>query len=75
MSCGATKYNVVQPLQGVFYYRYMSQIGSFFADKLFLLLYLIDVLQSWSKISAPLVNMIKEGCENESALLILLIFH
>ncbi len=31
--------------------------------------------QSWPKISAPLVNMIKEGCENESALLILLIFY
>ncbi len=30
---------------------------------------------SWPKISAPLVNMIKEGCENESALLILLIFY
>jgi len=32
-------------------------------------------IQSWPKISAPLVNMIKEGCENESALLILLIFY
>ncbi len=32
-------------------------------------------VQSWAKISAPLVNMIKEGCENESALLILLIFY
>ncbi len=31
-------------------------------------------IQSWPKISAPLVNMIKEDCENESALLILLIF-
>ncbi len=32
-------------------------------------------IQSWPKISAPLVNMIKEGCENKSALLILLIFY
>ncbi len=32
-------------------------------------------IQSWPKISAPLVNMIKEGCENESALLILLIYY
>ncbi len=32
-------------------------------------------VQSWPKISAPLVNMIKEGCENESALLILLIIY
>ncbi len=31
-------------------------------------------IQSWPKISAPLVNMIK-GCENESALLILVIFY
>ncbi len=28
-------------------------------------------LQSWPKILAPLVNMIKEVCENESALLML----
>ncbi len=32
-------------------------------------------IQSWPKISAPLVNMIKEGCENESVLLIHLIFY
>ncbi len=32
-------------------------------------------IQSWSKLLAPLVNMIKEGCENDSALLILLIFY
>ncbi len=32
-------------------------------------------VQSWPKISTPLVNMIKEGWENVSALLILLIFH
>ncbi len=32
-------------------------------------------LYSWPKILAPLVNMIKEGCENLSALLILFIFH
>ncbi len=34
-----------------------------------------SMVQSWPKISAPLVNMIKEGCENESLLLILLIFY
>ncbi len=33
------------------------------------------LIQSWPKISAPRVNMNKEGCENESALLILLIFY
>ncbi len=27
-------------------------------------------IQTWSELLAPLVNMIKEGCENESALLI-----
>ncbi len=32
-------------------------------------------IQSWPNISAPLVNMIKEGCENVSALLILLTFY
>jgi len=32
-------------------------------------------IQSWPKISAPLVNMIKGSCENQSALLILLIFY
>ncbi len=32
-------------------------------------------VQLWPKISASLVNMIKEGCENVSALLILLIFY
>ncbi len=32
-------------------------------------------IQSWSELLAPLVNMIKEGCENLSALLILLIFY
>ncbi len=31
--------------------------------------------QTWSELLAPLVNMIKEGCENESALLIRLIFY
>ncbi len=35
----------------------------------------ISDIQSWPKISAPLVNIIEEGCENESALLILLIFY
>ncbi len=32
-------------------------------------------IQSWPKILVPLVNNIKEGCENVSALLILLIFY
>ncbi len=32
-------------------------------------------IQTWSELLAPLVNMIKEGCENLSALLILLIFY
>ncbi len=32
-------------------------------------------VQSWSELLAPLVNMIKEGSENKSALLILLIFY
>ncbi len=34
-----------------------------------------NVIQTWSELLAPLVNMIKEGCENESASLILLIFY
>ncbi len=33
------------------------------------------IIQSWPKTSAPLVNIIKGGCENKSALLILLIFY
>ncbi len=37
--------------------------------------YFIFLIQSWPKISAPLVNMIKEGCKNVSALLIILIFY
>ncbi len=32
-------------------------------------------VQLWSELLAPLVNVIKDGCENESALLILLIFY
>jgi len=32
-------------------------------------------LQLWSELLAPLVNMIKTGCKNRSALFILLIFH
>ncbi len=32
-------------------------------------------IQSWSKLLAPLVNMIKEGSENKPALLIILIFY
>ncbi len=39
------------------------------------MVYQFEDVQSWPKISAPLMNMIKEGCENESALLILLIFY
>ncbi len=30
---------------------------------------------TWSELLVPLVNMIKEGCENKCALLILLIFY
>ncbi len=33
------------------------------------------VVQSWSELLAPLVNMIKESSENKPALLILLIFY
>ncbi len=40
----------------------------------YIYIYIYIYIQSWPKISAPLVNMFKEGCENESALLILLIF-
>ncbi len=36
---------------------------------------LIFILQSWSELMAPLVNMIKEGSENKPALLIILIFY
>ncbi len=36
---------------------------------------LLLYIQSWPKISTPLVNMINEGCENVSAILILLIFY
>ncbi len=36
--------------------------------------YATKYIQSWPKILAPLVNMIKGGCENLSALLILLSF-
>ncbi len=36
-------------------------------------LFILSNQQSWSELLAPLVNMIKEGCENESALLIILI--
>ncbi len=32
-------------------------------------------LDTWSELLVPLVNMIKEGCENKSALLIHLIFY
>ncbi len=30
---------------------------------------------TWSELLAPLVNMIKEGCENKPALLIILVFY
>ncbi len=43
--------------------------------KVYIYIYIYIYIQSWPKISAPLVNMIKEVCENESALLILLIFY
>ncbi len=43
---------------------------------LFICLFIfILYLDSWSELLTPLLNMIKEGCENESALLILLIFY
>ncbi len=32
-------------------------------------------IQTWLELLAPLVNMIKRGYENQSALLILLIFY
>ncbi len=32
-------------------------------------------IHTWSELLIPLVNMIKEGCENKCALLILLIFY
>ncbi len=32
-------------------------------------------VHTWSELLVPLVNMIKEGCENICALLILLIFY
>ncbi len=35
----------------------------------------ISDIHSWPYILAPLVNIIEEGCENESALLILFIFY
>ncbi len=42
---------------------------------IYIYIYIYTYIQSWPKLSAPLVNMIKGGCENESALLILLIFY
>jgi len=39
------------------------------------LLVLEDCVQLWSELLAPLINMIKHGCKNKSALFILLIFH
>ncbi len=38
-------------------------------------IYIYIYLQSWSELLAPLANMIKEVCENSSALFILLIFY
>ncbi len=37
-------------------------------------LYIYMYIQTWLELLAPLVNMIKRGYENQSALLILLIF-
>ncbi len=42
---------------------------------IYIYIYIYIHIQSWSKISAALVNMIKGSCENDSALLILLIFY
>ncbi len=36
---------------------------------------IVNHIQWWSELLAPLANMIKEGCENESALLIIFIFY
>ncbi len=39
-------------------------------------IYYIDIrLHTWSEFLVPLVNMIKEGCGNKSALLIILIYY
>ncbi len=40
-----------------------------------LIILVIAIYSHGQKYQAPLVNMIKEGCENESALLSLLIFY
>ncbi len=41
---------------------------------IYIYIYIYIHTQSWSELLAPLINMIKEGCENVFALLILLIF-
>ncbi len=38
-------------------------------------MYVCMYVHMWSELLLPLVNMIKEGCENKYALLILLIFY
>ncbi len=43
-----------------------------YPNPVYIYIYIYTVM---AKISTPLVNMIKEGCENESSLLILLIFY
>ena len=56
-----------------FYYYYLIKWFHFIWWSL--LKFTLSHLQSWPKISAPLVNMIKEGCENSSALIIVLNFY
>ncbi len=41
----------------------------------YIYIYIYIYIQSWSELLAPMVNIINEGCENESALLIRLIFY
>ncbi len=38
-------------------------------------IYIYIYIHTWSELMVPMVNMIKEGCENKSALLILLNFY
>ncbi len=46
---------------------------AFVSIYIYIYIYIYRYVQSWSELSAPLVTI--EGCENESALLILLIFY
>ncbi len=41
----------------------------------YIYIYIYIYIQSWSELLATMVNVINEGCENESALLIRLIFY